>query len=211
LHSDLEETTIEFVRPQILNGIDSLATRGDLLDRSILVQVAAPVQRSNAAELWAKFEVIHPQVFGAILDTLSQGLRCLPEVNCKNLPRMADYATFSIAVEGALGLETGEFLAAYEGVREEAHETALDASPIGQAVLSLMEESRVWDGTPDALLQKLATLVDEKVKRSKAFPADSTRLSKALTRLAPDLRGVGIDLECYKSNGRRLITLEKTR
>jgi hypothetical protein len=127
LHSDLEETTIallaplviEFVRPQILNGIDSLATRGDLLDRSILVQVAAPVQRSNAAELWARFEVIHPQVFGAILDTLSQGLRCLPEVNCKNLPRMADYATFSIAVEGALGLETGEFLAAYEGVREE--------------------------------------------------------------------------------------------
>jgi hypothetical protein len=209
LHSDLEETTIEFVRPQILNGIDSLATRGDLLDRSILVQVAAPVQRSNAAELWAKFEVIHPQVFGAILDTLSQGLRCLPEVNCKNLPRMADYATFSIAVEGALGLETGEFLAAYEGVREEAHETALDASPIGQAILVLMAEDLVWEGTTDALLQKLASLVDEKVRRSRVFPADPIRLSKALTRIAPDLRGVGIGMEYVKSNGRRLIILNR--
>jgi hypothetical protein len=169
------------------------------------------VQRSNAAELWARFEVIHPQVFGAILDTLSQGLRCLPEVNCKNLPRMADYATFSIAVEGALGLETGEFLAAYEGVREEAHETALDASPIGQAILVLMAEGKVWEGTAETLLQKLATLVDEKVSRSKVFPADSTRLSKALTRLAPDLRGVGINMECHKSNGRKLITLEKRR
>ena len=120
---------------------------------------------------------------------------------------MTDYATFSILLTetlrerggGALGLEAGEFLAAYEGVWEEAHETALDASPIafgasraiGQAVLSLMEEGRVWDGTPDALLQKLATLVDEKVKRSKAFPADSTRLSKALTRLAPDRQSFG--------------------
>jgi hypothetical protein len=114
-------------------------------------------------------------------------------------------------VEGALGLEAGEFLAAYEGVREEAHETALDASPIGQAILVLMAEGKVWEGTAETLLQKLATLVDEKVSRSKVFPADSTRLSKALTRLAPDLRGVGINMECHKSNGRKLITLERNR
>jgi hypothetical protein len=57
LHSDLEETmialltppVIEFVWPQILNWIDSLDTRGDLLDGSI------SVQRSNAADLWEKF------------------------------------------------------------------------------------------------------------------------------------------------------------
>jgi hypothetical protein len=130
-------------------------------------------------------------------------------VNCKNLPRMADYATFSIAVEGALGLGTGEFLAAYEGVREEAHETALDASPIGQAILVLMAEDLVWEGTTDALLQKLASLVDEKVRRSRVFPADPIRLSKALTRIAPDLRGVGIGMEYVKSNGRRLIILNR--
>jgi hypothetical protein len=75
----------------------------------------------------------------------------------------------------------------------------------------LMAEDLVWEGTTDALLQKLASLVDEKVRRSRVFPADPIRLSKALTRIAPDLRGVGIGMEYVKSNGRRLIILERSQ
>ena len=39
LYSDLSETIINVQRPIILNGIAELATRGDLLDRSIVISL----------------------------------------------------------------------------------------------------------------------------------------------------------------------------
>jgi hypothetical protein len=37
LYSDAEEMIFEVQRPVILNGIEEVATRGDLLDRSIIL------------------------------------------------------------------------------------------------------------------------------------------------------------------------------
>lgn len=85
LYADDEETVFEFVRPQLLTGIDSLATRGDLLERSILVNLKSiPAEsRMGEVELEKQLDVIRPRILGALLTAVSQTLSALPAVKTR--------------------------------------------------------------------------------------------------------------------------------
>lgn len=211
LYENEEETVFEFIRPQILTGIDSLATRGDLLERALLVQLPTipEEQRTTEAQLEAKLAHLQARILGILLTALSQTLKELPKTNPDRLPRMADFARFAIAAETALDLPVGSFLQVYLGNRQEAHETALDASPVAVAIQRFMGFRRQWQGTASELLSELEKLVDDKTIRSKAWAGNPRSLGRALKRLAPDLRGIGIELTDLRTNSSRLIQIER--
>jgi hypothetical protein len=210
LYENDEETVFEFIRPQILTGIDSLATRGDLLERALLVKLPAipEEQRATEAELEARLTRLQGRILGALLTALSQTLKDLPRTNPDRLPRMADFARFAIAAETALDLPVGSFLQVYLGNRQEAHETALDASPVAVAIQRLMATHQHWLGTATELLGELEKLVDEKTVKSRAWAGNGRSLGKALTRLAPDLRGIGIEVTSKRTNSSRFYQIE---
>lgn len=201
LYENAEETVFEFIRPMILTGIDSLATRGDLLERAILVSLTLipEEQRKTEAELMAEFERVKGKIFGALLTALSKTLVALPNTSPERLPRMADFARFAIAAESALGLEQGDFLMAYCGNRETAHEVALESSPLAVSIMRLMEKRNSWSGTATQLLTELEPLTAEKTLKSRLWPSTPAALGRALTRLAPDLRGVGIEFSSQRN------------
>lgn len=145
----------------------------------------------------------------ALLTALSQTLKPLPQINPERLPRMADFARFAIAAETALDLPVGSFLQIYFGNRQEAQETALEASPVVIAIQRFIASRQPWQGTATNMLKELEQLVDEKTLTSKAWAGDSHKLGKALTRLAPDLRGVGIEATTSRNNSSRLVRLER--
>ena len=211
LHSDMDETVIEFVRPQVINGIDSIATRGDLLDRSILVKVSPPESRRDKEQFWTDFNAAHPLIFGAICDAISKALNVFPSVKLNNPPRMADFAKFGTALEPGLGFAPGAFVSCYQGVRSEAHETALEASPIAQAVIDFMRNREAWIGTASELLEELNSRVDDATRKGYGWAKDYIRLGKALSRLAPDLRAMGIDCSSCRYNQKRVLTLENIK
>jgi hypothetical protein len=208
-HQD-EETIFEFLRPIILTGIDSLATRSDLLERSILINLLSipEEKRLTEDELKTKLEQVQPRVLGAILNSVSQTLKALPYTNPKKLTRMADFAKWAISSETALGLTPGSFLLAYGNNRATAHETALESSPVAVAIQNLMRERQFWEGTATDLLAKLETLISEKITSSRQWSNNPVHLGKTLTRLAPDLRAIGIDIMSKKSNGQKIIHIE---
>lgn len=212
LYENDEETVFEFIRPQILTGIDSLATRGDLLERALLVKLPtiSPEKRRTEAELEQTLNRLKPGVLGALLDALSQTLKALPSTQPDQLPRMADFVRFAIAAEPALGLPAGSFSKAYLGNQQEAHETALDASPVATAIQRFMTSRQTWQGTPTELLQELEQLVDEKTLKSKSWAGNARSLGKALTRLAPNLRGIGLVVNFTRTSNHRLIQIERT-
>lgn len=94
LYENDEETIFEFTRPIVINGIDSLATRSDLLERSILVTLPTIPEdrRLTEHELHSRLEKIEARVFGALLTAMSETLKKLPDVQFHRLPRMADFA-----------------------------------------------------------------------------------------------------------------------
>jgi hypothetical protein len=200
LYTDDEEIIFSAKRPIILNGIDDIATRGDLQERSLLVSLPSipEERRVEEATFWADFEAAKPRIFGALLDGLSASLRNAEAVHLERKPRMADFAVRATAMEGAFGWEPGYFLEVYEANRQDASEALLANEPLADAIketlryAQMMGEPEVY-GTATELLNWLASNVDDDTKRSKAWPRGPQVLSRRLRRLAPALRSIGIE------------------
>jgi hypothetical protein len=112
LYTDTDEALFDSKRPIVLNGIEELASRGDLLDRGIILYLSEilPENRRSERDLWADFESARPGILGALLDAVAASLRNLPTTHLPGLPRMADFAQWVVAGERALGLSDGSFM-----------------------------------------------------------------------------------------------------
>jgi hypothetical protein len=203
LYTDSEEILFDAMRPSLLNGITDVATRADLLDRSIIVVLPTipEEKRRDEEELWREFEEVLPEILGGLFDALSTALRELPNVELASRPRMADFAKWATAAETALGMEPGEFMEAYAGSREEISELALEADPVAVAVIRLMASTDEWVGTSTELWKRLSGLTDDEVRRTRAWPKAPNVLSGRLKLLAPGLRSVGIEVEDIRQPG----------
>jgi len=199
-------------RPILLNGIEAVATRGDLVDRSVTIYLEPiqPERRREESEFWSAFEVARPRIMGALLDAMGGGLRQIEAgVRPVRKPRMADFAVWGVAAERSLGFALGAFMSAYEGNRADANSQALEASPVASAIMLFMNTVITWTGTAGELLERLVPLAGDAAKQ-KGWPPDTTRLSNALRRLAPNLRAAGLEIIFHpRENRRRLIEIMK--
>lgn len=197
LYSDGEEVAFDFQRPLILNGIEDVATRADLLDRAIVLHLPAITEAGRLPEsvFWKRFEQARPRILGALLDAVSAAFRNLPSITLDRLPRMADFACWVSAAEPALPWPPGTFLKTYGANRADAVDMALDASPAIPPLREFLEQATSWCGTCQELLDNLNRTVSEQQKKSKQWPASARALSGILRRLAPCLRAIGVHVE----------------
>jgi len=210
LYTDAEEVLFSAKRPIALNGIGNLATRGDLLERSIplTLPTIADENRRAEADFWTDFQVAQPRIIGALYDAVSFALANLDNARAiteSRLPRMADFAQWATAAESALGLADGEFLRAYATNQVEANEIVLEEA-VAERLVAFMETQSAWSGTATELLAALTDV--GATTKPKGWPADAKSLSRALTRLAPNLRRAGIEIDRGRGK-RRIITISK--
>jgi hypothetical protein len=197
-------------RPVIINGINDVVTRPDLADRCLFVTCDSipDERRRSESQLWAEFENARAQIFGLLLDALSHGLRMLPKTQPDRLPRMADFALWATACEGAFWPQ-GTFLMAYRSNVTEAVEKLIGSDPLALAVRQLAAKQRVWKGTASELDGNLRALTGIIDFTPQGWPSDPPRLATRLRQLAPSLTKVGIEVDFTKSghNRTRLITI----
>jgi hypothetical protein len=199
LYSDDVEIIFSAKRPIILNGIDDIATRGDLQDRSLLVSLPSIPDDERLEEnvFWAEFETVQPRIFGALLGAVSAALRGAEDVRLERMPRMADFTVRATAMEGYFGWDPGSFVETYASNRQEASEALLANEPVFDAIKGLLHRRKVsgaelWIGTTTQLLSTLGDFVDDNIKRSRAWPGGPQALSRKMRRLAPALRSAGV-------------------
>jgi hypothetical protein len=214
LYSDDDEVLFAGRRPVCLNGIEDVAERADLIDRSVTLALE-PIpesKRRDEKEIDAAFERAAPGIFGALLDGLAAGLRHADTVVMPDKPRMADFALWSEACTRAWWPE-GTFLAAYRANMAAAVEMALEASLVGDAVRRFMSDRLEWEGTAAMLLPLLTAAVGEQAARERAWPKRPNTLSGKLRRAAPALRKVGIYVSFERAShiGTRTIRIETRR
>jgi hypothetical protein len=212
LYSDDEETVFKAMRPIVLNGIDDIANRPDLLDRSVVLYQPriSGDKRITERGLWARFDALAPKILGALLDAVAGGIRELPDVDVDNLPRMADFAQWGEAVGRGLGWGEGAFLDAYERNQGAANETAIEACPVATAIRAMMAEQPVWSGTATELMKCLARRFgDDVTTRGKEWPKTPRAMGDTVRRMAPALRKVGLEIEPDRTSKRRLITITR--
>jgi hypothetical protein len=96
-------------------GLVELSNRVDAQDRSIPINT--PNIKKNARKpeksFWREFEEARPVILGGLFDAVAAALMNEPEVKPTTLPRMADFAVWSIAAAPALGWTGADFLQAY--------------------------------------------------------------------------------------------------
>ncbi len=192
LYTNKEEIIFDAQRPIILNGIAQVATRGDLLDRAVVMTLPpiADAARKDEATFWQEFDQARPRILGALLDAVSCGLRQLPDVHLDCKPRMADFALWSVAAEPACPWPAGTFLDAYTENRQGAVEATLDGDPVADVVRAIAP----WAGTATELLSVLNERTPENITKQKGWFTKARQVSDALRRLAPALRRVEIDV-----------------
>ncbi|MBF0371588.1 MAG: primase C-terminal domain-containing protein [Magnetococcales bacterium] len=192
LYTNTEESVVEVKRPVMFNGISTLATAQDLVDRVVRFELPIIKQRRKSSELEAEFEKNRPEIFGGLLSLFSQCLATIPHVVIENLPRMADFAVLGEALHIGHGFAQGTFVNAYKERSEKAVVHALDASPVARAIQEFMDaSSEAYSGTVKGLLDN----IQNHKASGDAWPKSARGLSDALRRHAPGLRVAGITVE----------------
>jgi hypothetical protein len=213
LFTDRDETLFDVQRPVILNGIEELATRGDLLDRSLVLYLPpiSEQKREPESKFWGDFELRRAAILGAFLTAVSGALRRLPHIQLFDAPRLADFAFWATAAEPGLRWREGAFLRAYARNQSAANDLALEGSPITEAVRSLVCKGE-FEGTASELLKVLTERTDESTSHRKGWPQNGQWLANLLRRLAPNLRKSGIEVVFCRGKDRRrrrLITIRE--
>jgi hypothetical protein len=193
LYSDTDEILIDVQRPIILNGIDDIATRQDLIDRSIIInlQPIADDKRKPETEFWRAFNEDKPALLGALLDRVSLALRELPNTRPLRLSRMADFEVWAMA--GEPQDEKGAFIQTYRGNRQSAIESGLEGSPVATVLRELLDKDQQLEGTATELLSRLNEHVQDRTRQLRSWPKSARNLSSQLRRLATALRSIGIE------------------
>jgi hypothetical protein len=195
LYSDRDEVLIDATRAVILNGIEDFVARPDLADRTVFINLTPIADRGRRAEaeLHAAFEAKRPAILGALLDTMAHGLRTLPDIQLDALPRMADFAKWATACEGAI-FTRGSFEEAYRGNRNAAVADVIEADMVAAAIRTFMRTRDEWSGTAAELGEKLEVVVGDRQAKSKTWPDSPRALRARLQRAQAPLRKIGIVL-----------------
>lgn len=202
LYTDQDEIIFQVSKPIILNGIGSIVERADLADRCIFINLKPiPVEsRKSQSELMEQFEAARPGILAALLDGLSCGLRNIDLLVPADLPRMADFAIWSMACETAYGVK-GTFNAAYNQNLNDSVEVLLEDDPLFLALKKATSDKEKLKGTSTELLMLLNGLAQSEEKKSKAWPGNASQLGNRLKRMAPNLRKMGWTIDQIRAGG----------
>jgi Bifunctional DNA primase/polymerase, N-terminal len=197
LYTDDEDFVIELRRAVLLNGINVPTDRGDVLDRSLVVELERipDGERKTEEELWERFEAEHPKLLGALFDTLSKAIALKRSLKLSRRPRLADWGEYAAAVYEVMGWSAEQFLSDWDEIVKVQNRSTLDGSPVAQTIIKFMEDRESFEGSSTELHKKLENIAEEigvSIVRDKAWPKSARWLWRRIQEVVPLLVGVGI-------------------
>ena len=210
LYTDDDDVIYNFKHIVGLNGISLVATKPDLLDRSILFahEMILDKQRMKEKVLTDMLAQRKPLILGAIFEILAKSIALKPSINIDNPPRMADFAEWGCAITIVMKRNQEDFLTAYKHNIEQQHDEALEASLVGTAIFRFMEDRGEYEATATELLRtlKMYSITDLGVSEySKSWPKNPNMIWKEIMKVKTNLYAKGIIAERTKSGIRKII------
>lgn len=229
LYTDDEDFFYNFKRIVGLNGINLGATKADLLDRGLIIQLERILKekRRKLEDIWSEFEILKPKLLGYIFNVLLKVLQVKQKggiVMSDGLNRMADFEEYAEIISRCMGYKEGEFLRTYQDNIGVQIDEAIAASPLSMAIVELMKDfvdndgkiitvKEEWNDTPTKLSLELNEIAETTLKiniQRKSWPKSVSYLSRRLNEVKTNLREKSIEIEKYKDEkGNRKIKIRK--
>ncbi len=223
LYTDDDDIVYNFKRCIGFNGINLAATKADLLDRGIIIQLERipKKNRRKIEDIWNDFEILRPKLLAYIFDILVKVLQVKQKGGIKipnGLNKMADFEEYGEIISQCLGYKEGEFLRVYQDNIGVQIDEAIQASPLSMTVIELMDnnngDSDILIDTASELLLKLNDIAETKlkidIKKIHSWAKSPNQLSRKLNEVKTNLREKGIVIERYKDEkGTRKIKICK--
>jgi hypothetical protein len=216
LYTNNDELVLTFRRVIAMNGINIVATRPDLLDRSILIGLERidDSERLSEAEVEDRMRQLIPGILGGVLDMIVKilGVRLEIEKRVISLPRMADFALFGCALAEVMGIGAESFLDIYRENMGVQHQEVIDNNPIATSLIKFMEGRDEWIGSPGDLLSSLKTIGEQDFgieQKSQMWPKASHALVRKINVLKTTLAAVGLIIEQKHTESSRLLRVAR--
>lgn len=195
LYTDDESQIFNESRPFICNGITGIASRQDLLERSIPLNLPsiAEGQRKTEEEMLQELERIRPFITDFLFKAVSSALKNFPTTKTPTQFRMADAAKWLQAAEPATGLPKGTLLKALEEGQNEVVMETISSNTLAQALYQIAERGP-YEGHVGELLVRMKEGLDI-VRLDRKFPSNPAHLSHTLKRYSAGLKRAGINVE----------------
>jgi hypothetical protein len=214
LYTDDEDVIIELRRAVIINAINVPSDRGDVLDRSLVIELERipDVKRITEEELWERFEAERPELLGALLGVLANAIERKPSLQLSRRPRLADWGEYAAAVYEVMGWGAEQFLSDWDEIVKVQNRSTLDGSPVAQTIIKFMEDRESFEGSSTELHKKLESIAEEigvSIVRDKAWPKSARWLWRRIQEVVPLLVGVGIEASRERDEAGTTIALRK--
>jgi putative DNA primase/helicase len=214
LYTDDEDFIIELRRAALLNGINLPTDRGDVLDRSLVVELERipDGDRKTEEQIWELFAREHPGLLGALFDTLSKAIALKPSLKLSRRPRLADWGEYAASIYEVMGWGSETFLNDWDEVVKVQNQATLDGSPVAQAIIKFMEDKEEYTGTSSEMHSKLKVVAAQlgvDVDRDKAWPKSARWLWRRIKEVLPLLVAAGIEASRGRDESAKQITLRK--
>lgn len=213
LYSDDEDVIRNFRRCIGINGINLVATRPDLLERSLLLELERieTTERKTEKELYENFNKDLPSILGGVFDVLVKSIKIHPTIKLDSHHRMADWALWGCAIAEALGHTKEEFLNAYTNNINRQAEMLLNENIVAVAIFTFMEDKDDWKNTPTELLKQLTShaMLSEIDVREKYWPKGAGPLTRRLNEISTYLKQMGILIISDTDGTNRSIHIQK--
>jgi len=209
-NSDMHIAT--FKQCLILNGISVVATKADILDRSLLIELERIKEQDLQDEktLWKNFEKDKPAILGGIFNLLQKALNLYETVKLEKSFRMADFTKWGCAVSEAIGYGQEAFLNALEKNRLKLNDEALNENVIATVLIAFMNKKTSWAGSVTELFNELTNTAFQQGidTHSKLWPKAANVLSRRLNDIKSNLRSMGIVFTIRHMNAAKMIEIK---
>lgn len=207
-----EDYIYQFKRAIILNGINCPATREDLLDRSILINLKRPNEFKTERVICNEWNALKPRLLHLIFDTISKALPIYHTTNEEDLElgRTADWCKWGYCIAETMEKGLGNtFLKDYNKNISNQNSQVIENNVLVEVIIELMRDKREYEKLANELFIELKMMACN--YGSDYFPKSSSWLTRDLNRFSNVLESQNIKFSKYNTNKGSCIKLSKIK
>jgi len=219
LYSDDDSFIRAFRRCIMLNGLNLPATKGDLLNRTIMHPTEPTTSRLTEQELNEEYNKLLPEILGGFLDAVVNALVLKQTLKPEKLYRLADFTEWGYVLAAALGYEAKDFILAMDENLKSQNSKDIENNVVADAFLAYCSETLDFvsttesqpKGLPPEIVFKAVTAKAEclgvNIKNSKRWPGAPNSFTRKLNESKTAIVSCGWNYEMVHNGKSRIMQI----